>query len=307
MRWLLLCALGCGGDSVLSALAPPVAEVVVRVADKQVAESEPIVVEVEAIYAAGWEVEAGQPSAEGLELSLLDQEGPVLTGERHRVRWRYALSGPPGSYVIATAPSQGMGPGDQTRTFEPSPIFVDIGVDGPSGGPMSDFELSPVPEAPPWGWIAAGAAAALALVALVVWRMRKSKVLPPPPLIPPHIRAVQDWDAAFLLGRQGELDDSGLALELSRVLRAYLEAICAWPATARTTREIMDFLEREGAGLVHLDVADRMRTARILDATDRLKFAREGGGKTFFDALDDDFHAVIAATRPSDLSEVPLD
>jgi hypothetical protein len=40
------------------------------------------------------------------------------------------------------------------------------------------------------------------------------------------------------------------------------------------------------------------RARHILDATDRLKFAREGGGTGFFEALDDDFTAVLDATRP---------
>jgi hypothetical protein len=47
-----------------------------------------------------------------------------------------------------------------------------------------------------------------------------------------------------------------------------------------------------------LGVADRVRAGRVLDATDRLKFAREGGGAEFFVELDGDFRAVVAAMRP---------
>ncbi len=43
----------------------------------------------------------------------------------------------------------------------------------------------------------------------------------------------------------------------------------------------------------------RQRAAGLLDATDRLKFAREGGGASFFAELDEDFEAIIEATRPA--------
>ena len=307
MRWLLLLALACGGKDALPRLAPPEAEVRVRVVDKKVGEGEPVVVEVEAIAADEWQVSAGEPVAEGLQGELVETEGPVQTGERSRIRWRYHLTGPPGSYIIGLGPSTGTGPNDQSREFEPPPIFVDIGVPGPKGGPMAGFQGVPPPAPTPWGWIAAGAGGvlALALLGLLLHRRltRPAGLLPSPPE-PAHVIALRDWDRARDDGRAGVLGDPALALELSRVLRLYLESICAWPATARTTREILGFLEREGAGARRLDVSDRMRIARILDATDRLKFAREGGGETFFVALDRDFREVIRATRPLGMAEV---
>jgi hypothetical protein len=96
------------------------------------------------------------------------------------------------------------------------------------------------------------------------------------------------WDEA----RRAGLDDHALALRLSNVLRTYFDDAIGFPASARTTREILVHLE----GV--LDAAHRGRARHILDATDRLKFAREGGGAGFFEALDDDFAAVLEATRP---------
>jgi hypothetical protein len=307
LSWFFLLVLACGGPDVMPGLAPPQAEVLVRVEAQKVAEGEPVVVVVEAIAAEDWVVDAGVPVAEGLDGALVETDGPVHIGERSRTRWRYHLTGPPGSYIIALGPSTGAGPGDQTREFEPSPIFVDIGVPGPTGGPMSGLQAVPPPEPTPWGWIAAGAGGALALALLgllVLRRLRQSgdPVLPPPD--PPHVTALREWDRAREAGRTGTLDDPAQALELSRVLRVYLEEICGWPATARTTREILDFLEREGAGARRLDVTDRMRTSRILDATDRLKFAREGGGEAFFAAMDEDFRSVIRATCPLGMTGV---
>ncbi|RME26280.1 MAG: hypothetical protein D6798_07025, partial [Deltaproteobacteria bacterium] len=91
------------------------------------------------------------------------------------------------------------------------------------------------------------------------------------------------------------LDDHAQALALSKVLREYLEAITGWPATMRTGPEIMAWLEREGI----VGPTARVHAGHILSATDRLKFAREGGGEEFFRQLDDDFDHVLEATRPA--------
>ncbi len=302
MRVLLMLLLGCGGGEALAPLAPPEAEIVMKAADKTVGEGEAIVVEIEAVAADDWTVDVGAPQAEGLTARLVQTDGPTRVGDREKTRWTYEFTGDPGSYIVMLGPSSGAGPGDQTREFAPPPIFVDIGTKGPSGGPMAGFEAPPQETGWPWtAWaaIAFGIAVLLALGAWLLWRvLKRAFKRPEPPPEPPHVTALREWTQARDDRRAGSLDDAGLALELSRVLRVYLEAICAWPATARTTREILTFLEREGAGARRLDVTDRMRTSRILDATDRLKFAREGGGEAFFDALDEDFQAVISATRP---------
>ena len=116
-----------------------------------------------------------------------------------------------------------------------------------------------------------------------------------PPPLPPHVLAERAWAEALAAG----MDDHALAVALSMVLRAYLEGRGGFPATAGTTTEILGHLEKGGFGDRTLGIDDRMRRARILDATDRLKFAREGGGENFFAALDADFRAVLQATRPS--------
>ena len=302
MRFVFLLLVACGGAGPLAPLAPPEAEVVMRTADKAVGEGEPVQISVEAIAADEWTVEVGQPAAEGLSTALVRTEGPTRVGERELTRWHYELTGESGSYVVMLGPSAASGPADQVREFSPPPVFVDIGIKGPTGGPMAGFEGPPEETGWPWTvWAAilAGVLLIAALAGWLIWRLiKRRKPAPVVPPDPPHVIALREWSAARQAREDGELDDAALALELSRVLRAYLEAICAWPATARTTREILAFLEREGAGTRQIDVTDRMRTSRILDATDRLKFAREGGGDAFFDSLGDDFQAVIVATQP---------
>ena len=83
------------------------------------------------------------------------------------------------------------------------------------------------------------------------------------------------------------------------ILREYIEARAGVPATKGTTNEILTHFEAHGFDGMQFDVEARMRVQRILDATDRLKFAREGGGEMFFESLDKDFEAIINATRPA--------
>ncbi|MEC7947267.1 MAG: hypothetical protein VX265_06835, partial [Myxococcota bacterium] len=148
---------------------------------------------------------------------------------------------------------------------------------------------APPPEGPPYRAIAAataGTAALLGILGAVWWRRRQrpGPVIPPDP---PDVQARRSWAAA----RSAGLDDHGLALALSRILRVYIEQTQGWPATARTTREIIHHLEAQTT----MGTADRLRAAAVLDATDRLKFAREGGGAAFFDRLGDDFESVLSA------------
>jgi hypothetical protein len=233
----------------------------------------------------GWTLELGAPSSEGLTVTAAD---PVHEGAQ--VSQQFTLTGPAGSYVIQLTPGHATGPEGATKELPAGPLFVDIGVEGPTGGPMADLLPTPPARDIPWVWIAAGAGAAALLGAGLYALRRAGPALPPPPPDPAHVVARRAWDEA----RRAGLDDHALALRLSVVLRAYFDQALGYPASARTTREILAHLEDAGT----LDAAHRGRARHILDATDRLKFAREGGGVGFFEALDDDFAAVLEATRP---------
>lgn len=263
---------------------------VARVERSQVGEGEAVKLEIRATAPPGWQVTPGAPGAQGLTVAP-DGDETAQVGEAQVHTWRYTLTGPKGSYVIQPGDGEADGPSDAKQPLTVAPIFVDIGVQGPTGGPMADFQEVPAEATNPWP-IAAGVAATLAVVGgLALWRrLRKKKALPPPPPDPPHVVALRDWEAARLAG----LDDHALALRLSIILRVYLEAITGFPATSRTTREILGAVEREAL----LSVALRQRARHVLDATDRLKFAREGGGEAFFASLDEDFLAVVEATKP---------
>lgn len=286
----LLALIACQDEaSIAAALAQPTYEA--RVVSAKVEAGAPVLIELRATSAAGWTVQQGGLEARGLTIRATGEEGPVRVGESDSHIWRFEAEGPAGSYVITPAPAQATDPSGATVELPAEPLFVDIGVAGPTGGPVADFQAVPPPEGFPW--LAAGAgllATALVGGGLAWWRRRAVAPPPPPPPVAPDIAALRAWEAARLAG----LEDHPLALELSRVLRVYLEAVTGLPATSGTTREILRALEedrRMGPALI-------IRAAHVLDATDRLKFAREGGGAHFFDELDKDFRAVVEALKP---------
>ncbi len=260
----------------------------------KVEEGEPVRLAVRLREPVGWSAEPLPPTATGLEVTQLTTEGPLAVPGGQLTTWRYELSGPPGSYVIQPGSAQATGPGDQARELLADPIFVDLGVDGPSSA-VADFEA--VPDQPPTPWALYAALGAGALGLLLAWfllsRALRKAPAPPAPILPAHQQARDRWQQV----RGAGLEDHPQAVALSRILREYLEAITGWPATMRTGSEILAWMEQDRVA----GASARLHAARILDATDRLKFAREGGGEPFFRALDQDFEAVIEATRPASL------
>ena len=129
----------CESGDVLPALAPPQADVEVWLVQAKVASGEPAMVTVQTTAAEGWSFQPIVPYADDLEVSLVAESEPVTVNDRQVVSRQYAMSGPDGSYVISTTEGEATGPGGQSRTFESVPLFADIGVDGPTGGPMDGF------------------------------------------------------------------------------------------------------------------------------------------------------------------------
>lgn len=297
MRAILLVWLaGCGSGDVLPALAPPQADVDVWLVGAKVSSGEPAMVTVQTTAAEGWTFEPIIPYAEDLEVSLVAESGPATVNDRQVVSRQYAMTGPDGSYVIATTEGEATGPGGQTRTFESVPLFVDIGVEGPTGGPMDGFAVAPTPEPPPWRAMVLSALGAAVMLSLFLWWRRRSArraaVVPPP--VPPHILAQGAWADA----RATIKDEHAQAVRLSMVLREYLEARTGIPASKATTTEIWEALSRSGVDGRPINDALKGHIAQILDATDRLKFARVGGGAGFFQSLDQHFGVIMQVTRP---------
>jgi hypothetical protein len=286
-----LVAVACGKDP-LPPLAEPDADVRVELLDRTVDEGAQARIRVRIREVGGATVEVGEPAAEGLTAHLASEHGEPVDGGTATVR-EWALTGPPGSYVIQVPEATARYPDGHTTPIPLPPLFVDVGVQGPSS--VLEDLLRPLPEAPVrWPWILAGLAGGALLVTagFLAWRRwRRRRAGPAAPGDPPDVTALRSWAAVL---DDPVLDDHARALRLSAVFRDYLEAVHRWPASALTTREIADALYRDG--LVSAALLDGAQ--RVLHATDLVKFARQGGGPKLFTSLDADFRAYVLATRP---------
>lgn len=197
-----------------------------------------------------------------------------------RATWE--VRGAPGSYIVPVPGSGGV----------PVNVYLDLGVKGPSGGPMDDLVGLPAPQPPTWPyWVAGLAAIGLgSTLGVLAWR-RFRPVPPPPPPEPADVVARREW--ARLRART-DLSPAELALALSTVFRHYLEAAHRWPATRRTTREILDTL----AGVYTAAELDSSR--RLLMAMDLVKFADRAEQTDLLDRLDHDFAALVRPVRGPD-------
>jgi hypothetical protein len=287
-----LLLMGCGED-VLPPLSEPPVDLVASVAAAKVGDGEPVELTLSLYAAPDWTLQLQEPAAEGLTVKQTGTDGPTLQGSRQRTRLSYSLTGPAGSYIIQPGAALAHGPGDQERELVPPPIFVDIGVKGPSGGELAGALEPPPPRQPPWALIGAGVLGVLALIGGLLWWLRRPVPVPPPE--PVDVRARRLWREARAAG----MADPDLAVALSGVMRDYLERRYGWPATAHSSREILAFLEQ------HTSAALRLQLTAVLEANDRLKYAREGGGGDFFDELERCFLDVLAASRPPADGEAP--
>lgn len=260
----------------MNAVLPrPLAPLVVVVAaacgaPERVAEAPPAAVWAEARkVASGTPVRVHAPEGSTVESS----EPELVPTQVDGTTWD--VSGPDGSYIVSVTPPAGAA----VR------LFLDVGVDGPTGGEMAD--LAPLPDPPPsmLPWVAAGL---VGLAAVVVGGRRLvralEKPLPPPIPDPPHIVAQRAWAA---LRQRADLADEAIAAEMSTIFRAWISATLEFPAEQRTTREILDNL----AGTFTAAELDAAR--RLLMATDLVRFADRSERPNLFTKLDGDFGLVV--------------
>lgn len=262
MRGLLLAlALGaaaCRSEPPPTAPAPPV-----WVESRTVGSGEAVIVHVP--------TGTTPPTVEGLEIRK-------VAGDETTETWE--LTGKDGSYIVPVPATKDAAGG----TVPPVTLYLDIGVTGPVGGPMEDLAaLPPPPEPTPWWvWVVAAAGSGLGVGAVQLWR-RLRPGPPPPPPEPAHVVARREWAR---LRERRDLPPEALAVELSAVYRRYVQAVAGWPATSRTTREILDNLSGS------LLASDLDAARRLLTAMDLVKFADRATHEGLFEQLDADFVAL---------------
>jgi hypothetical protein len=164
---------------------------------------------------------------------------------------------------------------------------------------IEDFTLLPLP---PWWqdpWIIGGALLALILLALLgVWLSRRLRQpAPPPPPAPPAVVPPDAFLArlAALRARQPRPAAYPLAIEVSEILRSYLEARYQFRILYQTTREFL----QEAAARPELNPAQRQALARFLAICDDVKFAQAPASSTELDGLLDTAEQVIRQTAAS--------
>lgn len=196
----------------------------------------------------------------------------------------YELRGQPGSYVLDVPSPSG----------EPVRLFFDIGVEGPSAGALEDLAPMEPPTPSRWPWAVAGLAGLAGTVIGLVWAARRLRPpAPPPPPEAPDVRARREWNR---LRARTDLSPDALALALSDVYRRYLDDTRPWPASARTTRELLDNLAAD------LSALDLDRARRLLGAMDLVKFSERGAHAALFEQLDADFGALVVSVRAAPVS-----
>jgi hypothetical protein len=279
----LLLALACAPELREEADEPVRLEAWVE--EKKVAAGEPIVLHVRLQTQAGWtaEPELGLPSELGAELVA------SAPGD-----WTFELSGDPGSYLIPPTVVTVAGPQGQQEQLQTTPIYVDLGVQGPSSElqPMEALLEAPEEERNTALILAlvGGALLLLAGLAALVLAPLLRRGVPQRQPAPRHAEiALAEWAAVL----DQELDPAECAMKLSRILRRYIQDSTGAPALSATTVEL----------LADLALVPRWRPQlealrRVLQSTDRIKYAGAAASEGLFDQLDQDFRALVVGTRP---------
>jgi hypothetical protein len=121
-----------------------------------------------------------------------------------------------------------------------------------------------------WWWLGGGAAALVALgLALAAWRRRAIAAPPDAIAVPPHVKANRALQRLHKAPRGTAAEVDAFYVELSGVLRVYLEERFGLCAPERTTEEFLGLLEH-GDGLCR---EHRAELERFLRQCDLVKFA----------------------------------
>jgi len=216
------------------------------------------------------EVESMRPTPDGRALEgvlrLFDEGEHVLPAIRIR--------------AVRRAPGR-----DPERAFEvlleDATLVVDVDVpdDAEPVGASEPLALT-IPEEPfPWWWVGAGAAALVILLGGLVAIARRSRPPPPPPpVVPPHERALDALRelSKRQLPQRGEVEP--YFVELSEILRCYLEERFGLRAPEQTTEEFLATVSNTPEGRRAIEVAHRDLLRDFLNRADLVKFARDVPG-----------------------------
>ena len=193
--------------------------------------------------------------------------------------------------------------GDRTFTnaFPHVVLHVVSSLSGDSDKDIDDIKpVQKLPgRVPPWLWIVLVAALLAYLVGLVsskLWKNREN-LIPPPPPVPPHVRALQALDELVASGLLEEGNSDPFYTKLSLILREYLEGRFHLNAPEQTTEEIVEELSRSP----ELTGAQRNILQEFLRRADIVKFAKGNADKkSMEDALGTTKEFINETKDPTD-------
>lgn len=149
----------------------------------------------------------------------------------------------------------------------------------------------PIPSGYEWLWWVLGAFAVIGvLVAVLVYFLTRRKQIAAPPVIPPHIRAKQQLQAALTLIGQPK----PFVIAVSDTLRLYLEGRFNFRAPERTTEEFLHELQRTD----RLTREQKESLGEFLTNCDLVKFAKYEPGEPELRGLHASAVRLVEETEP---------
>lgn len=255
---------------------------------------QPFTVTLDLWHASGTEVEFAPavPATDFAAVGTTVMERPLFDGRwQRRVLELRPLRGP-GELTLPSFVASLRDGRDAASTPERT-----IRVDSVLAGAGEAIEAPGEPFPSPfrgWWWIAAGCAAVAAGVWW--WRARRFRPNAPPATavaLPPHVRALRELERLRGAGRATRADVDRFYVDLSQVLRVYVEERFGLHAPERTTEEFL----REIEGSDGLLQQHRDALASFLAQCDLVKFAGHAPGEADHQAAWSWATTFVEATR----------
>lgn len=211
--------------------------------------------------------------------------------------------------VMTLRPVRGPGPlslgpfvakaADGTADASTAPLQLTVTSLLGDTGPALEAPAPPIPGPSRWYWWVVGGAA---LAALLWWWRRWQKRQPPPlppsaVALPAHIKALRALARLRETARTTGAEIERFYVDVSAVLRVYLEERFGLRAPERTTEEFLLELEQPAVGGV-LDGGQRLALRRFLSQCDLVKFAAQTPGEEVHLATFAIAEQLVEATRP---------
>lgn len=247
---------------------------------------------------------------EGLEIDFAPDVPPKFAGSVETlpaVPWgngewrRFALTLRPLEVGDLTIPSFKVEAGEDgpvatspTWNVTVTSVLADAGSDVEAPAPLFD------PALVWWPW-AAGAGGLLALLALLWWWRRRRgdapQVTETP--VPSHVKALRALSRLRQAPRATPSEVEAFYVEVSHILRVYLEERFGLHAPERTTEEFLVEMERDA----RLTVEQRSVLGQFLAQCDMVKFARMQPTEQVHDATFESAEGFVEATREDRIRE----